>query len=1033
AADGALGLADAPGLEDVFPETGTGVAPFELDTVLINPTGIDPDTGLGGALGGLDSGDTDDFWRFTTTNAGFVSVLASTAGDDVLDTRVEVYLPNGVELTGDNDGLDNGSLARGVDNDGWFGFVALANQEYYVRVVGENAASIDPSTPGTYSLQINTANTALAVDADGVARTGSDRNTDDLTTPSQDAGDAEFIGSLQADNLYTFTTGSSASLGYALAGDITFGDDPLGYIDIFDNGGNGDTDGANDPRIFDRDLFDARIQVFDANGELLSSDSDSGFLYDAYALVRFEANSTYYVRVSSDAPDNIAITDPQAAALGGEGDSPTGAGDPTNTLDDVAIGTYELRIQTQATELEFTDADGSSQTRVIEFDRTSSGTNVDTNIAPDPFDVTDVDPAGLLRDQHSAQIFTYETVTPGTNFVNFFVYSDPFFDPSAFPGTPSPLISPLVDATISIFDDSGSLVAFQSNDTLQGGDGFDRPGLRFDAGGGQRFFIMVDFFDGLFSGTGGLPTDATAGQLDYRLVIESAATLDTTDDDQRLDDHIDFTGPDVDEDGVLDSIDARVAQFATPLVWGDPITPRGFIDDDFLNPADLNDNMVPDGYLIPGLLDPRLYGPEGDAFEIDDHPLVVQAFGDGRLDSGVDTDVFMFVPQVDMLGSHAGAIDRLSGDDADAPGEAPGQEWFPEGRPASRLTVNVFLETEWVGLSGTSIQIYDSNFNLVNEEFATPITSVIDGVPPGSTVQVPSGVQSPSLLPPSPDTGENVDAISPNAVVTLDNQYWGGEVYYLVVSAPQGQTRYNVVIQADAFVDDQSQYAFDLETAEEGNFGAAQELVFDNFSGVATNNNNLNNTGDIRIIPTLVADVFDEEETIDDGMGNQIPNPNFGQPDPDGAGYYDNAIYQGQLGLIHNVNDTDIYRFTAQNDGTTEILLSTTNLQDSFFESLNAGPFPVFQNTLNKTYNSPLDAAIRVYDSTGTQIAYVDDFLGYDADGETLSFLQGAVGDIEVQRKDPRFVIEVERGEQYFVVVESSQRYAANAADPVFA
>ncbi|MEO1535772.1 MAG: hypothetical protein AAFS11_09480, partial [Planctomycetota bacterium] len=30
-----------------------------------------------------------------------------------------------------------------------------------------------------------------------------------------------------------------------------------------------------------------------------------------------------------------------------------------------------------------------------------------------------------------------------------------------------------------------------------------------------------------------------------------------------------------------------------------------------------------------------------------------------------------------------------------------------------------------------------------------------------------------------------------------------------------------------------------------------------------------------------------------------------------------------------------------------------------------------------------------------------------------------------------RFVIEVERGEQYFVVVESSQRYAANAADPV--
>ncbi|MEO0632188.1 MAG: hypothetical protein AAFY46_15910, partial [Planctomycetota bacterium] len=70
------------------------------------------------------------------------------------------------------------------------------------------------------------------------------------------------------------------------------------------------------------------------------------------------------------------------------------------------------------------------------------------------------------------------------------------------------------------------------------------------------------------------------------------------------------------------------------------------------------------------------------------------------------------------------------------------------------------------------------------------------------------------------------------------------------------------------------------------------------------------------------------------------------------------------------------------------------------------------------------------FDSTGAQIAYVDDFLGYAAGGEFLTFPpgQGNVGTIRVERKDPRLVIDVERGEQYLVVVESSQRWSANAA-----
>ncbi|MEL6796821.1 MAG: hypothetical protein AAFO89_08355, partial [Planctomycetota bacterium] len=394
--------------------------------------------------------------------------------------------------------------------------------------------------------------------------------------------------------------------------------------------------------------------------------------------------------------------------------------------------------------------------------------------------------------------------------------------------------------------------------------------------------------------------------------------------------------------------------------------------------------------------------------------------------------MFQFVPEVDMLGSHAGSIDLLSGADPEAPGEAPMQQWFPDGRPASRLTVNVFFETEWVNLGTTRVQIFDSNFDLINEELVDPNESVISGGP-NSPTQVPSGVETPSLLPPQPSEVANVDQTKAEISVTLDNQYWGGEVYYLVVSSDGGESRYNVFLQADAFDEDSSQYAFDVETAEEGNFGAAQELVFSNFSGVASNNGNLNFTGDIREVPVLISDVFDTEMMIEDPIsGDQVPNPNFGQPDPLGAGYYDAAQYFGQLGIINAIDDSDIYRFTAQNDGTTEILLSTTNLQDSFTEVFRAnalGGLVVDTNTLNKTYNSPLDAAIRVFDSTGAQIAYVDDFLGYAAAGEFLTFPpgQGNVGTVRVERKDPRFVIDVERGEQYFVVVESSQRWAANA------
>jgi hypothetical protein len=354
AGDG-IAMVDAPGLDDVFPPGGgTGAVPTLMD---IAPTSSAP----GLMAGSLDSGDTDDVFRFTAPQNGFISVLAFES-TSTLNTQVEVFLPDGTELTGDNEGFSNGNLGRGPASDGWYGFVAEAGQEYYIRVVGENAGDFDPSSPADYTLQVNAVNTALTL-TDGVARTGSDA-----------VDSFERITSLQQDQLFTFTTGSEASLGYVLAGDVVFGDTDEGYI-------------AGDPSAIDRDLFDARVEIYDANGDLVAANSDGGYLYDAFALARFDANSQYFVRVRSDAPTQVNIVDPQ-----------------TGLLDNVAIGEFELRIQTLATNIDI-DPD----TRLTEVDRRSGAIAVEDGVT----DLGDPDPAGLLRDQHSAQIFAFDSLTAG--------------------------------------------------------------------------------------------------------------------------------------------------------------------------------------------------------------------------------------------------------------------------------------------------------------------------------------------------------------------------------------------------------------------------------------------------------------------------------------------------------------------------------------------------------------------------------------------------------------------------------------------
>ncbi|GAB5495752.1 MAG: hypothetical protein Phyf2KO_08320 [Phycisphaerales bacterium] len=907
---------DHPGIDEVFDD----VSP-------VAPTVITLDgNGRGDVLGEIGDvpGDTGDFFQFTAATTGFVSILADTGdesltGPSALDSAVELYMTDGTKISGDTEGLDNGITGRGLAPDGWYGFVAQAGETYFIRVLGESG------TTGDYSIEVNAGVTNLTVDsATGFARTGSGNSQQ------------QRINNFQEDQLYSFTTPdleSFDSLGSVMAGDIFFGNDPDGFY-FFNPMMPLATDGRVNP-------LDTRVELFDAQGNLISANDDSGYLDDGFIITRFERDSTYYVRVRSDAVVETNVFDGE---LGG--------------TDDVSKGDFELRIQAKGTDFALNPV-----TRVGVVDRIPGALMNGS--------------ADYLRDNHSAQIFTFEALGSGQTIINFFAYN-------ALGGRSW-------DPKISLYD-AESLTAVATNDTAQSFDAFDRSEIVATLEGGRRYYVVVDAFDGLLAGVAATPRDLTAGDNLYRLVIESSATIDRSDLDQQIDDHIDIVFDD-DDPEIITNTDT-IRDLATPLVWGNPLVPTGYVDP-ATDGVDTNMDMIPDLYGFP-----TPFGPMPRYFDVfdfpnpvNDHSLVVQAFASGRLDTATDTDVFMFVPQVDHLGSFEGSLE-VDMDDM----ELVPPIWNIDGRPASRISIAVDFELEWTQLGPVAIQIYDSNFNLVSEEFETPQGSV------NTDTVGPAGVESPSLLGPDPETARKVELLT-----SLDLEYWGGEAYYLVISSAGTRSRYSLAVQGDAQDDT---YGDNFDAPEEGNFAAAVNttVLFDNFSGLASTTGNSNFVPEFRTVG------------VESGL----------DPMEDMGDYFDEIRFNGQLGRITNYNETDMYRFVAPRTGTAEVLISTTQITDGFLEQYidNVNMLVADQNTLTKTYNSPLDAAFRVYDSNGVQIAYVNNYLGFDNEGTVIEFGNGFnpnVGNATFLRKDPRLVLDVIQGQEYFVVVESSQRYSANA------
>jgi hypothetical protein len=165
-------------------------------------------------------------------------------------------------------------------------------------------------------------------------------------------------------------------------------------------------------------------------------------------------------------------------------------------------------------------------------------------------------------------------------------------------------IPPMADPAMRLYDSKGVQIAF--NDDFNGV----TPQLELVLKGNTRYYVVMEGFDLTNPSTGG-----------FRLSIEANHTLNPI-LGQGVDDHEDDpTGGALTGDALRQAFNR-----ATPILWG---APRGFTDS-AQNP-------------------------------IFDRGFVIDGVGTGRIfdDDGVDTDLFKFVPPIDMVSDYPGVEDDL--------------------------------------------------------------------------------------------------------------------------------------------------------------------------------------------------------------------------------------------------------------------------------------------------------------------------------------------------------------------------------------
>lgn len=424
-------LASAAGREPAADVAGRMVEQLEPRIVLagdhasigdfMNATMLMPD-GAGEAVraGVLEVEGDDDMFAFVmpsvsgSATTDFVTVIADAINSPgTLDTRVTVY-DSALNIIGS--GSTVGPVINGPEStDGWFGFVATEGETYFIQVTSDQATG--PDAVGDYRLRIDAATSGTVINTGGIIDEGgqTDRRNDD-----------------EVFRIVMPSTGNTMVPVVAWTSDQN---------------------------------IDTRLDIFDANGTLISSDSGNGTETDAYAPFFGRKDRSYYVRVRSDQFGPLAS-------------SPS-------------FGTFSL--------VAFTESNPITVDQVQRDFAETLTIGSETGVMDPTFP------------QYQTQ--TIEFVAPRSGDAQFSAYT------TALPygaGTRG-----VIDPTIEVFDSRGDVVGFDD-------DGFLPPStaarLRVALTGGETYYVIVTSFPAAAD----IGTTAVASGWDYDLRIDAGIVAETT-------------------------------------------------------------------------------------------------------------------------------------------------------------------------------------------------------------------------------------------------------------------------------------------------------------------------------------------------------------------------------------------------------------------------------------------------------------------------------------------------------------------------
>jgi len=473
----------------------------------------------------------NDWYSFTAAATDFVTVLADTSNENPassLNTRIEVYDQNQLLVA---QGTNNGILTSGTAHDGWAGFIAQAGQVYKIKVSSDYPNPKPNLTANnTYSVRVVAASTPVDIGGELAAEKGIVREfgsplPDDTQFPP--VGITPVLGQLGGTALPVTDRLRQDNIVYKLV--VPAGVQYNDFITI-----NAQSTDLNLTR-----RLDTRIDVYNSQGVLIVSDSDTGRINDAFATVRANPGDVYYIRVRSD---EIRSTNIQAAA-----------------------GPFFLVVDALTDQI---NLDPVSRTATLAGGMFGF---IDPTVAASP---------NIPNPRFQTHSFEFTSLGSGLSII------------SLTPRNPPPQ---LADGALRLYNDAGDLVAFNNNFSGL------NPQISAILEGGKRYFLVVDGFE-LNTGT------------NYNLTVESNTTQNNG-----VDDHVNT--PTIGSDSDF-NVSRRAFELATALIWGSA-TP------------------VFDGF--------------GNV--IRDHGLLTSATGRGRIEGTGDTDLFQFVPQVSMMGDHAGNND----------------------------------------------------------------------------------------------------------------------------------------------------------------------------------------------------------------------------------------------------------------------------------------------------------------------------------------------------------------------------------------